>query len=161
MVRLGKAGNCPNIGIWSVFVLFGWRFYSEYEMGQSDVITTLGNNKGASLQLLTFAKVSSTKDLINRQTCQGILSCLHLVTSQMASSHLSLFISILVRVWFLLSGKGLWVMNVEAHAAHCRMASTTITMRVIKSKISTKCEYTPGHEIFFVRVSPVRRSDFL
>ena len=38
-----------------------------------DAITTLGNNKAASLLLLSFAKVSSTKDLLNRQICQGIL----------------------------------------------------------------------------------------
>ena len=39
----------------------------------SDVITTLGNNKTASLLLLSFAKASSTKNLLNRQACQRIL----------------------------------------------------------------------------------------
>ena len=39
----------------------------------SDAITTLGNNQAASLLLLSFAKVSNTKDLVNRQTCQGVL----------------------------------------------------------------------------------------
>ena len=47
----------------------------------SDAITTLGSNKAACLLRLNFAKVSSTKDLLNRQTCEGIL-CLRLVTSQ-------------------------------------------------------------------------------
>ena len=32
----------------------------------SDVIATLGNNKAASLLLLSSVKVSSTKDLVNR-----------------------------------------------------------------------------------------------
>ena len=50
----------------------------------SDVIATLGNNKAASLRLLSSAKGGyySTKDLLNRQTCQGIL-CLHLDISQL------------------------------------------------------------------------------
>ena len=42
------------------------------------------------------------------------------------------------------------MINVDSHAAHCRMASTTITIRVIKGKIeelNTKCEYTPGLEM--------------
>ena len=42
------------------------------------------------------------------------------------------------------------MINVEGRAAHCRMASTTITIRVIKGEIeelNTKCEYTPGHEM--------------
>ena len=61
----------------AVFVLFGWRFvigiivrWEGREPFPSDAITTLGNNKAASLQLLSFAKVSSTKDLLNRQTCR-------------------------------------------------------------------------------------------
>ena len=33
-----------------------------------DAITTLGNNKSASLLFLSFAKVSNTKDVLNRQT---------------------------------------------------------------------------------------------
>ena len=70
----------------------GWRLvfgiitrWEGRELYLSDAITTLGNNKVASLLLLSVAKVSSTKDLLNRQTCQRIL-CLHLVTSQMVSS---------------------------------------------------------------------------
>ena len=39
----------------------------------SDTITTLRNNKSAFLLFLSFAKVSNTKDMLNRQTCQGIL----------------------------------------------------------------------------------------
>ena len=39
----------------------------------SDVTAPLGNNKAASLQFLRSVKVSSTKDLLNRQTRQGIL----------------------------------------------------------------------------------------
>ena len=38
----------------------------------SDAITTLGNNKAASLVLLRFARVSNTEDMLNRQTYQGI-----------------------------------------------------------------------------------------
>ena len=38
-----------------------------------DAIKTLENNRAASLLLLSFAKLSSTKDLTNRQTCQRIL----------------------------------------------------------------------------------------
>ena len=38
----------------------------------SDAITTLGNNQAASLLLLSFEKVSNTKDLLN-ETRQGIL----------------------------------------------------------------------------------------
>ena len=74
--------------IWSVFLLFGWRFvfgiimrWEGREPFLSDAITTLGSNKAACLLRLNFAKVSSTKDLLNRQTCEGIL-CLRLVTSQ-------------------------------------------------------------------------------
>ena len=48
----------------------------------SDAITTLGNDKAVSLLLLSFAKVSNIEDMLNRQTCQGILLCLHLVTSE-------------------------------------------------------------------------------
>ena len=43
------------------------------EPAPSDVVTTLGNNKAASLLLVSSAKVSSTEDLLNRQTSQGIL----------------------------------------------------------------------------------------
>ena len=39
----------------------------------SDAITTLGNNKAASLLLLSFGKVSNTKDMLTGQTCQGLL----------------------------------------------------------------------------------------
>ena len=89
MVRPWKAGNYPEIGKWSVFVLFGWRFvvgiimrWDRREPFLSNVIKTLGNNKASSLLLLGFAKVSSTKDLLYRQTCQEILLCLlHPVTS--------------------------------------------------------------------------------
>ena len=38
-----------------------------------DAITTPANNIAASLLLLSFAKVSNTEDLLNRQTCHGIL----------------------------------------------------------------------------------------
>ena len=54
-----------------------FRVRENHEMGRaraptySDVIATLGKNKAASL-LLSSVKVSSTKDLLNMQTCQGI-----------------------------------------------------------------------------------------
>ena len=80
MVRPWEAGIYPKIRNWSVFVLFGWRFvfgiimnWEGREPSHSDDITTLGNKKAASLLLLSFAKLSSTKDLTNRQTCQRIL----------------------------------------------------------------------------------------
>ena len=79
MARPLKAGNYLKMGNLSVFVLFGWRFVYGIIMrweGQpflSDAITTLGNNKAASLLLLSVVKVSNTKDLLNRQTCHGIL----------------------------------------------------------------------------------------
>ena len=82
MVRPWKAGSYPKLGSWSVFVLLGWRFvfgiimrWEGREPSLSDVITTLGknNNEAASLLLLSFAKVSSTKDLLSRHTCQGML----------------------------------------------------------------------------------------
>ena len=86
---LGRPVITPKIGHWSVFVLFGWRFvfgiimrWDGREPAPADAITTLGNNKVASLLLLRSAKVSGTKDLLDRPTCQGILLCLHLVTSQ-------------------------------------------------------------------------------
>ena len=46
-----------------------------------DAITTLGNNKAASLLLLSFAKVSNTKDLRNTDL-PGDTLYPHLVTSQ-------------------------------------------------------------------------------
>ena len=80
MVRPGKAGNYPKIGDRSVFVLFGRHFvfriimrWEGREPFLPDAITTLGNIKADSLLLLSFAKVISTKDLLNRQTCQGIV----------------------------------------------------------------------------------------
>ena len=66
---LQKAGDDLKICNWSVFVLFGWRFvfgiimrWERREPLQSDAITTLGNNKAASLLLLRFAKVSTTEE---------------------------------------------------------------------------------------------------
>ena len=59
----------PKIGNWSVFVLFGWLFvfgmimrWDGREPTLSDAVTTLGNNKAASLLPLRFTKVSSAKD---------------------------------------------------------------------------------------------------
>ena len=56
----------------------------------SDAIMTLGKNKAASCLLLNVAKVSinSTKDLLNMQTCHGILLCLHLLIVTSHFSHL-------------------------------------------------------------------------
>ena len=58
---LGRPVITPIIGNWSVFVLFGWSFvfgiimrWDEREPSHPDVITTLGNNKAASLLLLSF-----------------------------------------------------------------------------------------------------------
>ena len=55
-----------------------------------------------------------------------------------------------------------WVINVEGHAANCRMASTTIPTRVIKRQ-DRRTQH--GTRIYTwsqnVRASPVRRSDFL
>ena len=77
---LGRPVITSKIGNWSVFVLCGWRFvfgiimrWEGREPSYSDAITTLGNNKADSLLLLSFAKVSSTKGLLNRQTCQRML----------------------------------------------------------------------------------------
>ena len=39
-----------------------------------------GINKAPSPLLLSYSKVSNTKDMLNRQTCQEILLCLHIVT---------------------------------------------------------------------------------
>ena len=45
----------------------------------------LWKNKATSLLLLRLKKVSSTKDnKLDRQTCKGILFCLHLVTSKVS-----------------------------------------------------------------------------
>ena len=61
------------------FRLFGWRFvfgiimrWEGREPYQSDVITTWGSSIAASLLLLSSE--SNTKDLLNRHTCQGMLS---------------------------------------------------------------------------------------
>ena len=77
---LGRPVITPKIGNWFVFILFGWRFvfgiimiWEGREPSHSDVITTLGLIKAAALRLLSFAKVTSTKDMLNRQACQGIL----------------------------------------------------------------------------------------
>ena len=71
MVRPSKAGNYLKIG----------------EPFPLDAIKTPGNNEAASPLLLSFAKVSNTKDMLFRQTCQGLLGVsTYLVTSQMASS---------------------------------------------------------------------------
>ena len=60
---LWKAGNYLKIGNWSVFVLFRWRFvfgiimaWKGREPFPSDAITTLENNKAASLLLQRFRK---------------------------------------------------------------------------------------------------------
>ena len=73
MVRPLKAGNYLNIGNWSVFVLFGWRFVFGIIMGWEGKGTLpfrchhdRGIKKAASLLLLSFAKVSNTKDLLDR-----------------------------------------------------------------------------------------------
>ena len=62
MVRHLKAGKCLNIVNWSFFVLFRCRFVSRIMMRW----------EGREL-LLSFAKVSNTKDLLNIKTCQGML----------------------------------------------------------------------------------------
>ena len=75
---LGRPVITLKIGDGSVFVLFGWCVvfgiimrWEEREPFQSDVDTTRGNSTAASL--FGGPKVSSTKDLLNGQTCQGIL----------------------------------------------------------------------------------------
>ena len=75
MVWTLKAGNHLKIGNSSVFVLFGWRFVFGMIMRwegrapfPSYAITTLGNSKADSLLLLSFANVSYTKGMLNRQT---------------------------------------------------------------------------------------------
>ena len=82
MVRPWKAGNYPNIGNWSVFVFFGWRFVSGMIMGWEGREPFLSDAIGfweiiklpLSYQVLvSIAKVNNTKDLLDRQTCQGIL----------------------------------------------------------------------------------------
>ena len=65
-----KAGNYLKIGNWSVFVSFGWRFVFGIIMrrdGREEPAPfrchhDSGNNKAASLLLLSPVKVSSTKD---------------------------------------------------------------------------------------------------
>ena len=87
MLRPWKAGHYLKTGSnWFVFVLFGWRFvlgiiirWERREPFPSRRHHDSGNNKAASLLLLSFAKVNNTKVLLSRQTCHGIL-CLHLVT---------------------------------------------------------------------------------
>ena len=95
IVRPLKAGKYFIIDRQFVIFRIVWmafRIRDNHEMGalrwerrqpfHSDAITTLGNNNAAFILLLSFAKVSNTKDLLNRQTCHGILLCLHPVTSQ-------------------------------------------------------------------------------
>ena len=48
----------------------------------ADAITPLGSIEAASLLPMSFARVRNTRDMLNRQTCQGILLCLRLVTEQ-------------------------------------------------------------------------------
>ena len=60
----------PKRGNWSFSVLLGWRliFQDDYEMGSretphcSDANTTLGQDKAASVQILSFKKVSNIKN---------------------------------------------------------------------------------------------------
>ena len=80
MVRPWKAENYLKIDNWSVFVLSRWRFvvgiimrWEGREPFSSRCHGHSGINKAASLLLLSFAKVSNTKDLLNTQPCQGIL----------------------------------------------------------------------------------------
>ena len=79
MVRPWKADKYFKICNWSVFVLFGWRFVLGIIMRwdgksvPSRCHRDSGINKAASLLILSYAKVSDTKDVVNRQTCQGIL----------------------------------------------------------------------------------------
>ena len=81
VVRPWKAGNYPPKRQLVRFriVWMAFRIRDNHEMGRAraptslDVIATLRNNKAASLLHLSSVKVSSTKDLLNRQTCQGIL----------------------------------------------------------------------------------------
>ena len=75
MVPPWKAGNYPKIDNSLFFVLFGWRFVFGIIMRwegrapfPSYAITTLGNSKADSLLLLSFANVSYTKGMLNRQT---------------------------------------------------------------------------------------------
>ena len=74
-------------GNWSLFVLFKWRFVfgiimrwegrepflSPFRRSPPDAITTPGLINAAALLRLSFAKVSNTKDVPNRQTRQEIL----------------------------------------------------------------------------------------
>ena len=79
MVRPWKAGNYLKIGNWSAFVLFRWRpvfgIIMRWEGREPFPFNCHHDsvNKAASLLLLRFAKVSSTKDMLNTQTCQGIV----------------------------------------------------------------------------------------
>ena len=73
-----------------------------HEMGgrvpvPSDAITTLGNNKVASL-LLSCAKVSNIKDMLNRQTCQGII-CVSPINSHIPGRHYEQDISNNLHLW--------------------------------------------------------------
>ena len=80
MVRPWKAGNYLKILNFSVFVLFGWRFVFGIIMrweGREPVSSRC--HRAVSL-LLSFAKVSNTKDMLYRQTYLGILCRVHLVT---------------------------------------------------------------------------------
>ena len=86
MVRPCKAGDYLEVCNWSVFELFIWRFvfgiiirWGGREPFPFRCHHDSGINKAASLLLLGFAKVSKTKDMLNRQTCLGTLLCLHLV----------------------------------------------------------------------------------
>ena len=91
MVRPWKAGNYPNIGNQSVFVLFGWRFVIGIIMsweGRESPSFQMSSRLWEKIKLLlslllvNFAQMSSTKDLLNRQTCQGMspqhLSLIHI-----------------------------------------------------------------------------------
>ena len=60
-----------KIGNWSIFVLFQCRFVLRIIM---KCHRDSGINKAASLLLVIYAIVSNTNDLLDRQTCQGIVS---------------------------------------------------------------------------------------
>ena len=113
-IRPWKASNYLKIGHRSVFILFEWRFvvgitirweglwamtyiYNIAHRGMALSVDPFpsrchrdsGIHKADSLLLQSYAKVSNTKDMLNRQTSMGIL-CLpnytSTVTEQMASS---------------------------------------------------------------------------
>ena len=77
---VGRQVIILRIGHWSVFVLFGWRFvfgiimrWEGREPFSFRYHHDCGISKAVSLLLLSFAKVSNTKDMLRRQTWQETL----------------------------------------------------------------------------------------